>query len=593
VTPTAVSGTAGPGNDVEIFADDASEGRYFRGSAHADPRGAFVLPLSIPITTLHVTATATDAAGNTSEFSVPCSSTTTAALMVTTTADTGTGSLRWAIAMAQAPGPDTIRFAIPLSDPGYTPSKGTWTITPLSTLWAFTDSGTVVDGKSQAKIIGGDPNPFGPEIEINSQNLTAGPVFAVLAPNVEIRGLTVNRARLAAILFQGVRGGGVYGCYLGTTSDGMATAGNQYGVWILDGSRDIVVGGSNDSGEGNLISGNDFGIYVQTSCVNVAIIGNRIGTNRTGTDTIGNKYAGIGAYNLSDSMKVADNLIGGSRRGIDLEECAYSVVANNFIGTDDGWTHNLGNREYGVYLENSHDIRLADNSIGNNKQYGVFIAGNNGIHNLLTRNMISKNGQEGISLAAGGNLELTPPSIISVTAIAVSGMAGPGNVVEVFADDSSQGRYYKGTAIADGGGTFVLSLPSPITRRNATATATDSLGNTSGFSVPFQIGTVDVRSMDQTPTGFSLHQNYPNPFNPATTIEYTIAGSGHEALGTRWAKLAVYDMLGRVVAMLVNEPRAPGEYHVRFDGTGLGSGVYLCRLSAGGYVETKRMLLIR
>jgi hypothetical protein len=43
----------------------------------------------------------------------------------------------------------------------------------------------------------------------------------------------------------------------------------------------------------------------------------------------------------------------------------------------------------------------------------------------------------------------------------------------------------------------------------------------------------------------------------------------------------------------VNEPRAPGEYRVTFDGTGLGSGVYLCRFSAGGYVETKRMLLVR
>jgi hypothetical protein len=110
------------------------------------------------------------------------------------------------------------------------------------------------------------------------------------------------------------------------------------------------------------------------------------------------------------------------------------------------------------------------------------------------------------------------------------------------------------------------------------------------------------------PLAFHLEQNYPNPFNPSTTIGFTVAGaktgSGSTSignspstidirLGSRVVRLAVYDMLGREVAVLVNEPRAPGEYHVTFNGTGLGSGVYLCRFSAGGYVETKRMLLVR
>jgi hypothetical protein len=95
------------------------------------------------------------------------------------------------------------------------------------------------------------------------------------------------------------------------------------------------------------------------------------------------------------------------------------------------------------------------------------------------------------------------------------------------------------------------------------------------------------------PTETALHQNYPNPFNPRTTIGYTIAGTGHEAIGTRWVKLVVYDMLGREVAVLVNEPKIPGEYTVRFDGTRLASGVYYYRLTAGSHVETEKMLLIR
>jgi hypothetical protein len=95
-------------------------------------------------------------------------------LVVTTTADTGAGSLRWAIASAQMIGPDSIRFAIPTSDPGYNPSQGTWTIRPVTELWVITDGQLVIDGSSQAAFTGGDPNPSGPEIEISGQNLPVG-----------------------------------------------------------------------------------------------------------------------------------------------------------------------------------------------------------------------------------------------------------------------------------------------------------------------------------------------------------------------------------------------------------------------------------
>jgi len=96
-----------------------------------------------------------------------------------------------------------------------------------------------------------------------------------------------------------------------------------------------------------------------------------------------------------------------------------------------------------------------------------------------------------------------------------------------------------------------------------------------------------------TPSTFGLEQNYPNPFNPTTTIGYTIAGTGHEALGTSRVKLAVYDLLGREVALLVNEPKAPGEYSVRFDGSTFGSGVYYYRLETGGSVATRPMVLLK
>ena len=92
---------------------------------------------------------------------------------------------------------------------------------------------------------------------------------------------------------------------------------------------------------------------------------------------------------------------------------------------------------------------------------------------------------------------------------------------------------------------------------------------------------------------FALSQNYPNPFNPLTIIKYTIAGARDQGPGTGNTSLVVYDLLGRQVAMLVNDVKAPGSYEVSFDGSGLASGVYIYRLTAGSFVQTKKMAFIK
>jgi hypothetical protein len=95
------------------------------------------------------------------------------------------------------------------------------------------------------------------------------------------------------------------------------------------------------------------------------------------------------------------------------------------------------------------------------------------------------------------------------------------------------------------------------------------------------------------PVSFSLSQNYPNPFNPFTIIKYTIAGAGGSGLGAKKTSLVVYDVLGRQVATLVNEEKAPGSYEVRFDGSTLASGVYFYRMQAGDFVDTKKFVLLK
>lgn len=80
--------------------------------------------------------------------------------------------------------------------------------------------------------------------------------------------------------------------------------------------------------------------------------------------------------------------------------------------------------------------------------------------------------------------------------------------------------------------------------------------------------------------------NFPNPFNPATTIEVTLPRR-------EFVRLVVFDMLGRVVANLVDEVREPGTHRIRWDAGHLPSGVYVCRLRAGTFVGSRKMLLIR
>jgi hypothetical protein len=92
-----------------------------------------------------------------------------------------------------------------------------------------------------------------------------------------------------------------------------------------------------------------------------------------------------------------------------------------------------------------------------------------------------------------------------------------------------------------------------------------------------------------------LSQNYPNPFNPKTDIRFEIGDRGRgvgEPGGIR-VTLKVYDLLGREVALLVDEEMRPGTYRVQFDASGLASGVYLYRLSTSSHIATKRMVLTR
>jgi hypothetical protein len=96
----------------------------------------------------------------------------------------------------------------------------------------------------------------------------------------------------------------------------------------------------------------------------------------------------------------------------------------------------------------------------------------------------------------------------------------------------------------------------------------------------------DVNEADGKPSAFALFQNYPNPFNPSTRIEFQVPTFG-------FVNLKVFDILGREVATLVNENLQAGNYKMNFDASGLSSGVYLYRMQAGDFVQTRRMMVIK
>jgi len=90
------------------------------------------------------------------------------------------------------------------------------------------------------------------------------------------------------------------------------------------------------------------------------------------------------------------------------------------------------------------------------------------------------------------------------------------------------------------------------------------------------------------PTIYTLFQNYPNPFNPVTKIRFQISGSS-----VAQTFLSVYDITGKEISLLVNANLKPGSYEVSFDASGLSSGVYFYKISAGSFTDVKKMVLLK
>lgn len=118
-------------------------------------------------------------------------------------------------------------------------------------------------------------------------------------------------------------------------------------------------------------------------------------------------------------------------------------------------------------------------------------------------------------------------------------------------------------------------------------TAVDSTGNESTRSDTVTLGPVGVEEPGPfVPFSFGLEQNYPNPFNPSTVFSFRLPVKG-------FVTFKIYDVLGREVATLVEKDIMPGVYDVRWDANGQSCGVYFCRLRAGEFAASRKVVLMK
>ncbi len=112
------------------------------------------------------------------------------------------------------------------------------------------------------------------------------------------------------------------------------------------------------------------------------------------------------------------------------------------------------------------------------------------------------------------------------------------------------------------------------------------LGQGDVYLVKLTESSTGIALNNSVPLSVELNQNYPNPFNPATVISYTLVENG-------FVSLKIYDAAGKMVQEIVNEPQAQGSYEVKFNGSNYTSGTYFYTLNAGGFIQTKKMILLR
>ncbi len=250
-----------------------------------------------------------------------------------------------------------------------------------------------------------------------------------------------------------------------------------------------------------------------------------------------------------------------------------------------------GTIQYGVYLSTNNGLSWTQTGLNDQSIFSLSTIGNNlfaGTSSPYLNNSVY------LSTNNGNNWTQTSLGIISVWSLASYGN-------NVFAGTETNNYSFGGVYLSTNNGTNwinknqgfnnLLRIYSLLIINNYifAGTSDNYIWRRSLSEI---IGIQNIST--EISTAYSLSQNYPNPFNPTTNIKFSIpAMSSPRVPGGDLVQLKVYDVTGREVQTLVNQKLNPGTYEVSFDAGSLTSGVYFYRITANGFVSSKRMLLLK
>jgi len=255
----------------------------------------------------------------------------------------------------------------------------------------------------------------------------------------------------------------------------------------------------------------------------------------------------------------------------------WAAIYDGPEGWDEAWN---------VILDNAGNVYVTGNSAGTGTgdDYCTIKYSNSGAEQWVARYTGA-----GASNDYCNWVMADPTGNVYVTGIVGDGTGNPQNIVTVGYDPAGVQKWvltYNGTGNefdsgnalwVDGAGNVYVTGGS------------DNVNNTDFITLKYS-STIGIQHVStEMPSEFSLEQNYPNPFNPATKIRFSIPNEFSNAN----VKLTVYDITGKMVKELLNEPLSAGVYEYGFDAANLPSGTYFYRLDAGSYSETKKMILLK
>ncbi|MFO7890015.1 MAG: T9SS type A sorting domain-containing protein, partial [bacterium] len=572
---------------------------------------------------------------------------------VTNTQNSGAGSLRQTINDANThTGPDTIFFDISDTDPGYDASQGVWIIQPEEPLPIIQDDSTMIKAETQTKNQG-DQNPDGPEIMLYGKLIDESvSAFTINSAYNIISGMVISGFSESGIFISGdnAHHNQITRNYIGTNVSGSDTLGNGCGIFVVVGSSHNIIGGEGEN-DFNIISGNhNSGIFISYSDSNL-VIGNRIGTDVTGTFSLGNRKNGV--YIAS---YCTGNIIGGStaeKRNIisgNMQSGIYvygrqirnNYIQGNYIGVDINGTSKLGNN-LGILLgwEVSKIIiggleSGQGNVISGNQSLGIKIYREEADSNQVLGNFIGTgadgksnlgNGGKGIELIDGTQKNKIGPSNV-IRFNDGSGITVWGNTTlyNRITQNSISDNESNGILLIHGGNG---ELASPVIT---------SLNSVSGTAPPNSTVEIFSDSLDQgmiyeatvtadgsgnffwsgTPVGPNVtatatdEDGNTSEFSDAITVtavktadkhipeQYFLAQNYPNPFNPETTiqfgvkkpcqvVLTVYNLLGKEVEKLVDEHYQPGQYEISFNVKEYTSGIYVYKIKMGSFQAMRKM----